>query len=308
MSIGAAHTRESTAAPTASGDAGRAATRRRKDPADRALNVWGVIMFAFLFAPIMVVVAYSFNTGRLLAAWESFGFDAYIGAFTNEVMKASVVTSLQAALGTAVVATIFGTLGGIALARAKKGAKWALGLTGLLAITLVTPEVVEGIAMLPWFVSLGVDAGIAPLNNGLVRLIVAHTVETMAVVTFVIRARMSGMDRSLEEAAADLYATGWRRFKDITLPLAGPGILAGALLGFTLSLDNTIVSSFIQQPGYTPWPVYIFSQVRVALRPEVAALSTIMLVLTLAALGLVGYVLRRFGENTSNIVKTMAGG
>ncbi|GAB3266340.1 ABC transporter permease [Arthrobacter pigmenti] len=281
--------------------------RRHKDAANKVLNIWGVVMFAFLFMPILVIVAYSFNTGRLLASWESFGLDAYFSAFNNEVMKASIVTSLQAAFATAVTATIFGTMGGIALARAKHGAKWALGLVVLLAITLVTPEVVEGIAMLPWFVTLGVDLGISPLNNGLVRLVAAHTVETMAVVTFVIRARMAGMDRSLEEAAADLYATGWRRFKDITLPLAGPGILAGALLGFTLSLDNTIVSSFIQQPGYTPWPVYIFSQVRVALRPEVAALSTVMLVLTLFALAVVGYVLRRFGENTSNIVKTMTG-
>ncbi|GAB3568229.1 ABC transporter permease [Spelaeicoccus albus] len=294
-----------TATASRAGNTDGAAGKR--DGANIALTVWGVIMFAFLFLPILVVVVYSFNNGRLLASWDSFGFQAYVHAFTNDVMKSSVLTSLKAAVGTAILATIFGTLGGIALARAKHGAKWALGLTALLAISLVTPEIVDAIAMLPWFVSLGVDHGITPLNNGLVRLIIAHTVESMAVVTFIIRARMAGLDESLEEAAGDLYATPWRRFRDITLPMAGPGIMAGALMGFTLSLDNTIVSSFVQQPGYTPWPVYIFSQVRVALRPEVAALSTVMLVLTLIALAVVGYVLRRVGENTSDIVKTMTG-
>ncbi len=281
--------------------------RRRRDKADVALKIWGVLVYAFLFVPILVIVAYSFNNGRILAAWDGFGFDAYVDAFHNEIMKSSIITSLKAALGTAVLATVIGTLGGIALARAGRRALWAIGLTAVLAISLVTPEIVDAIAMLPWFVSLGVDGGISPVNNGLVRLILAHTVESMAVVTFIVRARMAGVDQVLEEAAGDLYAPPWRRFKDITLPMAAPGILAGALMAFTLSMDNTIVASFVQQPGHTPWPVYIFSQVRVALRPEVAALSSVMLVLTLIALAVVGLVLRRAGDSTSDVVKTMAG-
>lgn len=285
-----------------------AAQRRPRDKINVGLTIWAVVMFVFLFVPILVVVGYSFNTGRILAAWHGFGLAAYRSAAENSVMKSSVITSFQAGLGTAVCATVLGTLGGVALARAKRKARWALALTAVLSITLVTPEVVEGIAMLPWFVKLGVDAHFTPLNNGLVRLIVAMTAEAIAVVTFIIRARMAGIEESLEEAAADLYATPWRRFTDITLPLAGPGIAAGALMAFTLSLDNTVLSSFIQQPGHTPWPVYIFSHVRVALRPEVAALSTVMLVLTLAALAAVGLVLRRVGGSASNLVKTIAGG
>lgn len=282
-------------------------TFARRMPTDIALNVWGILVFVYLFIPIAVIIAYSFNTGRVLANFRGFGLDAYITGLNNDIIISSVVTSLQAAVGAAIVSTVFGTLGGVALARAPKGAWWALGLTGILALTLVTPEIVDGISFLPWFVTLGVDWGITPINNGLVRLIISHAMFSMAIVTFIVRARLAGIDTQLEDAAADLGATPWRRFKDITLPIAAPGILAGALMSFTVSLDNTILSSFVQQPGYTPWPVYIFAAVRVALRPEVAAISTVMFVLTLAALAFVGFVLRRAGSNSTEIIKTMAG-
>lgn len=272
-------------------------TFARRTPTDIGLNVWGILVFIYLFIPIAVIIAYSFNTGRVLAAFRGFGLDAYITGLNNDIIISSVVTSLQAAVGAAIVSTVFGTLGGVALARAPKGAWWALGLTGLLALTLVTPEIVDGISFLPWFVTLGVDWGITPINNGLVRLIISHAMFSMAIVTFIVRARLAGIDTQLEDAAADLGATPWRRFR----------ILAGALMSFTVSLDNTILSSFVQQPGYTPWPVYIFSAVRVALRPEVAAISTVMFVLTLAALAFVGFVLRRAGSNSTEIIKTMAG-
>ena len=282
-------------------------TFARRTPTDIALNVWGILVFVYLFIPIAVIIAYSFNTGRVLANFRGFGLDAYITGLNNDIIISSVVTSLQAAVGAAIVSTVFGTLGGVALARAPKGAWWALGLTGILALTLVTPEIVDGISFLPWFVTLGVDWGITPINNGLVRLIISHAMFSMAIVTFIVRARLAGIDTQLEDAAADLGATPWRRFKDITLPIAAPGILAGALMSFTVSLDNTILSSFVQQPGYTPWPVYIFAAVRVALRPEVAAISTVMFVLTLLALAFVGFVLRRAGSNSTEIIKTMAG-
>ncbi|CUU67009.1 ABC transporter permease [Corynebacterium variabile] len=284
------------------------ATGRKRSRLSNALfHLWGVLVFLFLFTPILVIVVYSFNTGRILSNWKGFGFEAYTSAINNEIIVNSVITSLKAAFLSALLATVLGTLGGIALARARKGAWWAIGLTGLLALTLTTPELVDGISFLPWFVTLGVDWGFSPVNNGMVRLVISHAMFSLAVVTFIIRARMGTVDKSLEEAAADLGANAWHRFKDITLPIAAPGVMAGALMAFTLSLDNTILSSFVQQPGYTPWPVYIFAAVRVALRPEVAAMSTIMLVLTLVALGLLGLVLKKTGESASGIVKTMAG-
>lgn len=262
---------------------------------DWLLRLWGLLVFVFLFAPIAVIVVYSFNSGRVLAHWEGFGFQAYIQAINNTIIKHSVVVSLEVALCSALLSTFLGTLGGIALALRKRG--WAVALSTLLALTMITPEIVDGIAFLPWFVTLGVDVGITPLNNGLLRLTLAHTMFSLAVVTFIVRARMAGVDRRLNEAAADLGAHPWQVFRDITLPIAAPGIVAGALMAFTLSLDNTILSSFVQQPGYTPWPVYIFAAVKVALRPEVAAMSTVMLILTLIAIALVGFVLRRAGTS-----------
>ncbi|MGW4098955.1 ABC transporter permease [Mycobacterium sp. NPDC004974] len=282
--------------------------RRSRDLIALGLRVWGIVVYAFLFLPIIVIVAYSFNTGRILAAWQGFGFSAYTSAFDNIMIKNSVLTSLQAAVGAAVLSTILGTLGGLALARSRNGNRWATALTAILAVTLVTPEVVTGISLLPWFVTLGTDAGFLPMNNGLIRLVISHTVMSVAVVTFIIRARMQGTDLRLEEAAADLYAGKWNAFRQITLPLAFPAILAGALMSFTLSLDNTIVSSFVQLPGSTPWPVYIFSSLKVGLRPEVAAVSTLMLVLTLIALGAVAFVLRRSGAGSQEIAQTLAGG
>ncbi|KAA8723426.1 ABC transporter permease [Corynebacterium spheniscorum] len=262
---------------------------------DWLLRLWSLVVFIFLFAPIAVIVVYSFNSGRVLAHWEGFGFQAYIQASNNTIIKHSVVVSLEVALCSALLSTFLGTLGGIALALRQRG--WAMALSTLLALTMITPEIVDGIAFLPWFVTLGVDVGITPLNKGLLRLTLAHTMFSLAVVTFIVRARMAGVDRRLNEAAADLGAHPWQVFRDITLPIAAPGIVAGALMAFTLSLDNTILSSFVQQPGYTPWPVYIFAAVKVALRSEIAAMSTVMLILTLIAIALVGFVLRRAGTS-----------
>ncbi|MDN5668723.1 MAG: ABC transporter permease [Renibacterium salmoninarum] len=287
--------------------------KRRTDPLTVLLGVLGILVFAFLFLPIVVILVYSFNNGTLLAAWRQFGFDAYSAAAGNSVIRGAVLTSLTAAAGSALLATVLGTLGGIALARSSlaqsKSVKfWAIGLTVLLGLTMVTPEIVDAVSLLPWFVSLGTDLGITPLNNGLLRLVIAHSVVSIAIVTFIVRARMQGVDQSLEEAAEDLYASRWHAFWQVTFPIAAPGILAGALMSFTISLDNTIVSSFVQVPGTTPWPVYIFSSLKVGLKPEVAAVSAVMFLLTLLALAVVAIVLRRTGGSTKEIAATMTGG
>lgn len=279
----------------------------RKPFTDKALDVWGILVFIYLFLPIAVIVVYSFNNGTVLANFKEFGFQAYVHGLANDVIMSSVWTSLKAAFGSALVATIFGTLGGVALARARKGAWWAIGLTVILAATLFTPEIVDGIAFLPWFVTLGVDWGLVPFNDGMFRLIISHAMFSMAVVTFIVRARLAGMNRQLEEASADLGATPIRTFANVTLPIAAPGIFAGALMSFTLSLDNTILSSFVQLPGSTPWPVYIFAAVKVALRPEIAAVSTLMFLLTLVALGVCALALKKTGGSSTEIIKTMAG-
>jgi len=279
--------------------------RRRRTLSATLLSVWGALVLVFLFLPIVVIVVYSFNTGRLLTAWQGFGFDAYAAGLSRPTIRTAVGTSLQTGVLAALLSAVLGSLAGLALAR--RSGRWMAALTLLLGLTLVTPEIMDAISLLGWFVSLQTDAGIPLFGNGVARLVISHSVLSTAVVTFIVRARVAGLDSRLEEAAADLYATPWRRFRDVTLPLAFPGVLAGSLMAFTLSLDNTIVASFVQLPGTTPWPVYVFSALRAALRPEIAAVSTLMLLLTLVALAAVAFVLRRSGESATDIARTMAG-
>ncbi|MFT3874576.1 MAG: ABC transporter permease [Nocardioides sp.] len=272
---------------------------------DRLLAAWGVLVLAFLFAPIVVVVIYSFNEGRLLIAWDHFGFGSYTGLLDRPEIRHSVIVSLQVAVLSALVATLLGTTAGVALAR--RPGRWVVLFLGLLLLISVTPEIVDAVSLLPWMVYLGQDAGLVIFNNGLVRLVVGHSLFSTAVVAYLVRARLVGLDESLEEASADLYAVPWRTFRQITVPLAMPAVLAGFLLSFTLSLDNTIVSAFVQVSGSTPWPVYVLSSLRSGLRPEIAAMSTIMLLVTLLALALMTIVLRRAGDSATDIARNIGG-
>ncbi len=269
-----------------------------------ALRAWPFVVYLFLFLPIGYIVAYSFNRGRLFASYAGFGVGSYSDALDTPEIVSAVRTSLGAAAGTALLATVLGTLAGLALAR--NPGRWSKVFTVLLALALVTPEIMLAISELPWFVTLGVDHGLSWFNNGILRLVVAHSLFSTAVVAFIVRARMSGLDQSLEEAAADLYAPPLRRFRQITLPLMMPAVIAGAMMSFTLSLDDVILSSFVSVQGQTPWPVYIFSAVRSGLRPNIAAMSTMMLLLTLAMIGLAALVLRR-GNPGGKVVQTMTG-
>lgn len=282
-----------------------ARTRRKVDPLNAFLAVAGVLTFAFLFLPILVIVIYSFNDGRLFTSWDGFGFNAYSSGWQNSTIRDSVIVSLKAGVGASAVATVLGSIAGVALAR--RPGKWSIAFIGLLALAMITPEIVDAVALLPWLVSLGTDQGLTIFNDGIVRLVIGHSLFATAVVCFIVRARMSGIDESLEEAAADLYATPFRRFTQVTLPLMTPAVLAGALMSFTLSLDNTVISAFVQVSGSTPWPVYVLSSLRSTLRPQIAAVSTVMLLLTLLVLLIVVLVLRRSGDSSTDIAKTMAG-
>ncbi len=279
--------------------------RRRTPLGDRLLQLWGLAVFAFLFAPIAVVVVHSFNTGRLMAQWSGFGVEAYQAMLDKPAIPAAVWVSVRSGLIAALVATALGTLAGIALARF--GGRWSPPFVLLLIVLSVTPEIVDAVALLPWMVFLGQDAGIAPLNDGIVRLVIGHSLFATAVVTFLVRARLTGVEANLEEASADLYAPPLRTFRRITLPLVMPAVLAGALLSFTLSLDNTVISAFVQVSGATPWPVFVLSALRSGLRPEIAAVSTVMMLFTLVALALAALVLRRAGDSATDIARSMSG-
>ncbi|WP_308289246.1 ABC transporter permease [Microbacterium trichothecenolyticum] len=280
--------------------------RARRSWSDVAFGVWGVLVMLFLFLPIIVIVVHSFNTGRLLAVWDGFGFDAFGSILVKPAIQNAVRVSLITALIAAIIATVLGTLAGIAMAR--HPGKWVWWFLGLLLLVSVTPEIVDAVALLPFMVFLGQDVGITMFNDGIVRLSVGSSLFATAVVSYIVRARLVGQDAQLEEASADLYATPFTTFRRVTLALAMPAVLAGFLLAFTLSLDNTIVAAFVQVSGATPWPVYVLSALRTGLRPEIAAVSTIMLVLTLVALALVALVLKRAGDSATQIARTMTGG
>ena len=275
-----------------------------RDRSRWVLATWAGLVYAFLFLPIVAIVVYSFNAGRALEVWDSAGVTGYSALVQDAVVQSAIRTSVVAAVGSALVATVLGSLAGLALAR--RPGRWRVAFVALLALVLVTPEIVTAIALLIWDVRLG---GAWPVfANGLVRLWIGHSLFSTAVVTLIVRARMAGIDESLEEAAADLYAPPLRRFRQITLPLMMPAVVAGFLLSFSLSLDDTIISAFVNVAGATPWPVYVFSAVRSVLRPEIAAVSTAMFVLTLVAVGLVAVVLRRGGATSSEMAQTLAGG
>ena len=284
-----------------------ATLRVRRDPVNLVLLVWGIAVFVFLFLPIAMIVIYSFNDGRALVVWHQFGLGAYSRAISNPTIRNAIYTSIRAALGAALIATVIGSLAGIALAR--RPGKWTIGFLGLLFLVLVTPEIVDAISLLIWYVRIGGPFGPdnTIINYWLVRLWIGHAIFASAVVTLIVRARLAGLDESLEEASGDLYASPAQTFRQVTLPLMMPAVLAGALLSFSLSLDNTIISSFISTANASPWPVYVFSAVRAVLRPEIAAMSTLVLLLTLFALLLVAIVLRRGGASGEEAAAMLAG-
>lgn len=284
----------------------RLTRRPRRSWSDVAFNVWGILVMLFLFAPILVIIVSSFNMGRLLVSWDHFGFDSFLALLAKPAIRDAVWISVQTGFIAALVATVLGTLAGIAMSR--NPGKWVWWFLGLLLLVSVTPEIVDAVALLPWMVFLGQDLGMSLFNDGIVRLVIGHSLFSVAVVSYLVRARLVGQEANLEEASADLYATPPRTFAKVTLPLAMPAVLAGFLLSFTLSLDNTVIAAFVSVSGSTPWPVYVLSALRSGLRPEIAAVSTVMLVLTLIALGLVAYVLRRAGDSAADIARTMGGG
>ena len=274
--------------------------RRHSHRASPGLAAWGMLVYAFLYIPILALVVYSFTQGRMLEIWGGFSFDRYTSLPDDPAIRGAIATSMKAALGSAIIATILGSLAGVALAR--RPGRWVLVFMVLVFLVLVLPEVVDAVALEMWYVRLGgpFERGAVGLggSDGLLRLWVGHSLFSMAVVTLIVRARLVHLDGSLVEAGADLYATRWRRFRQIVLPLMMPTVLAGGLLAFSLSLDNIVISTFVGVAEATPWPVVVFGSVRDVLRPEVAVISTLMLVLTLIALVLVALVVRDRGDAT----------
>jgi putrescine transport system permease protein len=227
------------------------------------------IGFAFLYIPILLLVVYSFNASKLVTVWAGFSTKWYQALWQNQALMDAVATTLEVGLVSALIATVLGTLAALSLARFGLFLGRTL-FTGLIYAPLVIPEVITGLSLLLLFVAIDFDRGFWTIT-------LAHITFTMCFVCVVVQSRLSGFDRSLEEAALDLGCPPWRTFLTITLPLIMPGVLAGFLLAFTLSLDDLVLASFTSGPGATTLPMKIYSQVRLGVTPEINAISTLMI-------------------------------
>lgn len=239
----------------------------------------------FLYAPIALVVAYSFNEGRLATLWQGFSWRWYAALLDDEALLDAAGLSLRVAAAAATLATAIGAAAGVALARYGRF-RGRLALAALLAAPVVLPEVVIGLALLLLFVAL--EAATGWPERGALTLVLAHATIGAAFVAVVVRARLAGMDPRLEEAAANLGATPLQALARVTLPLAAPALLAGWLLAFTLSLDDLVIASFVTGPGATTLPIAVFSSIRLGVSPKINALAT-LLVLVGAATVLASY-------------------
>jgi len=247
--------------------------------------------YAFLYAPIVLLVFYSFNESRLVTVWAGFSTKWYGELLRNEQILNAAWLSLRIAFVTASVSTILGTLAGFVIARYRRFPTRGAFL-GLLAAPLVMPEIVLGLSLLLLFVTLEAAIG-WPAGRGATTVTIAHVTFCLTFVTVIVQAKLASFDRSLEEAAMDLGARPWKVFCVITLPLIAPALAAGWLLSFTLSLDDLVVASFTSGPGSSTLPMVIYSSVRLGVSPQINALATIMITIVALLVVLSGWMLYR---------------
>jgi spermidine/putrescine transport system permease protein len=228
--------------------------------------------YVFLYLPICVLVAFSFNTSRFSVVWEEFTIDWYIKLLKDPLILDALKNSVIVAIAAMILATIIGTLTAYGLFRYRFRGKTAFD--GILFLPIVTPEIVVGISLVIFFVMINV-------NLGLTTIIIAHVAFDIPFVMLIVRARLQGMDRSLEEAAMDLGADEWTTFFKVTIPQLLPGIIASALLAFTLSFDDFVITFFVAGVGSTTLPLKIYSMVRLGVSPKINALSTLIVIFSI---------------------------
>ncbi len=246
----------------------------------RYLKLHAVLVFAFLFAPIIVLVVFSFNQAKSGTDWTGFSTRWYTALKNNDAALQAFRNTLKVAFIATFVSTVIGTLAAFALTRFKFRGR--SGYSTLIFISLVMPEIVMAVALTAFF-RRGIHVELS-----LWTVIAAHITFCIAFVVVVVKARLTAFDNRLIEAAADLGATPLQGFLRIVLPLAAPGIAAGAMLAFVISLDDVVITTFTSGPGSTTLPLYIFGQLRFGVSPSINALSTIVLVLALAMLTIGG--------------------
>jgi spermidine/putrescine transport system permease protein len=245
---------------------------------DRMLagNAW--LVFAFLYLPILVLVVYSFNDNQRVGIWGGFSGRWYGEMFSNARVMGALQTSIIVALISTAVSTVLGTAAALSMERYRYRSQRTFD--GLLYLPVIIPDITMAVMLLLFFVQafdlIFLATGVQ-LSRGVGTITLAHIAFNISFVALVVRARLSGLDGALEEAAADLYASRWQAFRHVTLPLIAPGVAGGALLALTLSLDDVVISEFTSGAGSTTLPVYVFGALRRGVTPLINAVSVLML-------------------------------
>ncbi|SET44305.1 putrescine ABC transporter permease PotI [Thorsellia anophelis] len=242
------------------------------------------IGFTFLYAPMLFLVIYSFNSSKLVTVWAGWSVEWYFELFKDKELHQAIGRSLTIAFTAAIVAVILGLMAAIVLVRMGKF-KGENGFAFMITAPLVMPDVITGLSLLLLFVALGELIGF-PAQRGMLTIWLAHVTFCTAYVAVVISARLREMDKSIEEAALDLGASPLKVFFTITLPMILPALLAGFMLAFTLSLDDVVISGFVSGPGSTTLPMWIFSSVKLGVSPKINALASIILLVV----GIAGFI------------------
>jgi spermidine/putrescine transport system permease protein len=254
----------------------------------RGFTTIALACFLVLYAPIATLVIYSFNAGSNLALWEGFSLRWYVAAWENEQVQDAAIRSLVVALAASALATTLATMAALGTTR-QPAYRGKTAVYALINQPLMVPEIVTGVALLVMFAIVKEATG----YHGLFYLIAAHTAFCIPFAYLPIRARLEGMDRTLEIAAADLYATPWAAFRRVTLPLMFPGIVAGAMLAFVISLDDVVITEFVKSAGQDTLPTYMLGQLRRVITPEINAISTVLLGISVLILSIFFLVTRK---------------
>ncbi|MFO7536941.1 MAG: ABC transporter permease [Chloroflexota bacterium] len=257
-----------------------------------------VFCFFFLYMPILVLVAFSFNDSRLAATWQGFTLHWYVEMFNSRAIMTAFQNSIMVAVAATAISTVLGTMTALALERFRF--RFRRTYDGILYLPIIIPDIVMAVSLLAFFSLtlgwinslLGLEGGSA-LRSGLGTVIIAHVAFNISFVAIVVRTSLRNMDPALEEAAQDLGANEWITFRRVTLPLIIPGILGGALLAFTLSLDDFVITFFTTGPGGTTLPIEVFGRIRRAISPEINAISTVMLMMSMLLIIISQLVQRR---------------
>lgn len=247
--------------------------------------------FAFFYIPIISMIFFSFNKSRLATVWGGFSTQWYGKLFQNDQIMNAAFLSLKIALVSATIATILGTMAGIALARFKSFRGRTI-FSGFITAPLIMPEVITGISMLMLFILMAQWIG-WPGQRGFTTVTIAHITFSMTYVATIIQSRLSSTDISVEEAAMDLGAKPWQVLRDVTLPIISPAIASGWLLAFTISLDDVVISSFTTGPGSTTLPILIWSKVKLGVTPDINALATIIILIVTTCVIIAGILMSR---------------